>query len=336
MFMPRGMGYKGHMSSPDALVNLVRAGNFRAITRAISLVENRAPAARDLHAALFPHTGHACVIGITGAPGAGKSTFVDALAVALRDRGQKVAILAIDPTSPFSGGAVLGDRIRMQRVQEVPDIFMRSMATRGSLGGVSDAVFDAVQILDAAGMDIVLVETVGVGQAEVDIVRLSDTCLVLLVPGLGDGIQAMKAGLLEIADVFVVNKSDREGSDAVERDIRMMLSLREDQPGAWTPPICRTIATEGRGVDEVLTHLDAHRAWLQGNGTLDRKRNERIGAQILSMLHERVKVEVLERDPADFPALIAECRKGMRAPAEAAQLLLDRFVASARAERGAS
>src|SRR5271156_2256212 len=227
----------------------LRSGDARALARAISIVENRAPGWSDLLKALFPHTGKARVLGLTGAPGAGKSTLVDQLAKHYRKENQSVGIIAVDPTSPYTGGAILGDRIRMQDHHGDPGIYIRSMATRGSLGGLARATADAATVLDASGRNIVMIETVGVGQDEIEIVRLADITIVNLVPGMGDDVQTIKAGIMEIADIFVINKSDREGAERVEREIRAMqsLSMRHDQ---WIPPIIKTVASEGAGIKD--------------------------------------------------------------------------------------
>jgi len=246
--------------------------------------------------ALAPHTGHARVIGLTGSPGVGKSTSTSALVSAFREAGHRVGVLAVDPSSPFSGGALLGDRVRMQDHATDDGVFIRSMASRGQLGGLSAAVPQALRVLDAAGCEIVLIETVGVGQAEVEIASLADTTLVLLAPGMGDGIQAAKAGILEVADVFVVNKADREGADQTVRDLRYMLSLggRHSEPGHWRPPICKTVAARetDNGVDEVLEKVAAHREWLESTGEGHRRRTERAAREIeaiaLAALRERM------------------------------------------------
>src|SRR6202166_3870941 len=227
----------------------VRAGDVRAISRAITAIENHSAEAEELLRQLFPYTGKAYLTGVTGAPGTGKSTLVDRLAAYHRKRNDRVGVIAVDPTSPYSGGAILGDRIRMQRHASDSGIFIRSMATRGCLGGLARATGDVALILDASGKQHVLVETVGVGQDEVDIVRLADCTLVLLVPGMGDDVQNMKAGLMEIADIFVLNKSDREGVDHLEAQLQAMLELAPERDG-WKPTIIRTVATENKGVDE--------------------------------------------------------------------------------------
>ena len=231
----------------QAWIEPLRSGDVRALARAISAVENRSPGWSDLLKALFPHSGRARVIGLTGAPGAGKSTLVDHLARYYRKQNHSVGIVAVDPTSPYTGGAILGDRIRMQEHFADPGIYIRSMATRGSLGGLARTTADVTTVLDASGRDIILVETVGVGQDEIDIVRLADITVVILVPGMGDDVQTIKAGIMEIADIFVINKSDREGAERVEREIRALQSLATRNDG-WTPPIVKTVASDGTGV----------------------------------------------------------------------------------------
>ncbi len=240
----------------------LRAGDVRTLARAISVVENRAPGWSDLLKALFPHSGHARVIGLTGAPGAGKSTLVDHLARFYRRQNHSVGIVAVDPTSPYTGGAILGDRIRMQEHFADPGIYIRSMATRGSLGGLARTTADVTTVLDASGRDIILIETVGVGQDEIDIVRLADITVVILVPGMGDDVQTIKAGIMEIADIFVINKSDREGAERVEREIRALQSLALRHDG-WTPPIVKTVATDGTGIDDLAAAIADYQAYLQ-------------------------------------------------------------------------
>src|SRR5262249_1030235 len=243
------------------LVERARKADSRAVARLISLVENDSPRLREIAAALVPFTGNAQVVGLTGSPGVGKSTSTSALVTALRKDGKRVGVLAVDPSSPFSGGALLGDRVRMQDHATDDGVFIRSMASRGHLGGLSSAVPQALRVLDAAGCDVIIVETVGVGQAEVDIASLADTTVVLLAPGMGDGIQAAKAGILEVADVFVVNKADRDGADQVVRDLRYMQSLggRHSAPGAWRPSIVKTVASRGEGIGDLRAALEKHR-----------------------------------------------------------------------------
>jgi GTPase len=259
----------------------VRAGDRKALARALSLVEDESPAGRALIAALYPHTGRAWTLGVTGPPGAGKSTLVDRLAAALRRRGDTVGILAVDPTSPFTGGAILGDRVRMQGHAGDAGVFIRSMATRGHLGGLARATGDAAIVLEASGCDCVVIETVGVGQAEVDIVSTADVCVVTLVPGTGDEVQALKAGIMEIADVFVVNKADREGADRMAASVEAMLGLA-DAAGGWIPPVLKTEATRGTGVDELAAAIDAFRA--SEAAAIEARRRARSGHRLRSRL----------------------------------------------------
>lgn len=278
-------------SDVDGLVERARQGQARAVARLISLVEDASPQLRDVARALAPHTGHAQVIGLTGPPGVGKSTSTSVLVSALRRAGKRVGVLAVDPSSPFSGGALLGDRVRMQDHALDDGVFIRSMATRGHLGGIAWATPQALRVLDAAGCDVVLVETVGVGQSEVEVVSLADTTLVLLAPGMGDGIQAAKAGILEVADVFVVNKADRDGADATIRDLKYMISLgrREKEGASWRPPIVRTVASQGEGADDVVGAIEAHRDWMVSHGELDLRRQRRAEVEIEAIAVEQVR-----------------------------------------------
>ena len=275
------------------LVARARDGDARAVGRLITLVENGSPALRDAMAAFAPHVGNAKVIGLTGSPGVGKSTTTAALVTAFRGRGQRVGVLAVDPSSPFSGGALLGDRVRMQEHATDGGVYIRSMASRGHLGGLAWSTPQALRVLDAAGCDVVLVETVGVGQAEVEVASLADTTLVLVAPGMGDGIQAAKAGILEIADIFVVNKADRDGADAAARDLRHMLSLVEGRRAEdWQPPIVKTVASRNEGIDDVMAAIDKHQAWLVNSGRLDARRRVRAADEIealaVTALRERI------------------------------------------------
>ncbi len=266
-------------SVPD-LVARARDRDARAVARLISLVEDASPLLREVAALLTPHTGKAHVVGITGSPGVGKSTSASALVTALRTQGKRVGVLAVDPSSPFSGGALLGDRVRMQEHATDRDVYIRSMATRGHLGGLSWATPQALRVLDAAGCDVILIETVGVGQSEIEVAGQADTTLVLLAPGMGDGIQAAKAGILEIGDLFVINKADRDGADQTRRELRSMLALAQAGQGAWRQPIVKTVAVKGEGIDEVAERIEAHRGWMQRSGELAARRRRRVRDEI--------------------------------------------------------
>jgi LAO/AO transport system kinase len=271
------------------LVDRLRSGDARALARAISTVENRADGWSEMLKALFPFTGKARVVGLTGPPGAGKSTLVDQLAKHYRKMKdhQTVGIIAVDPTSPYTGGAILGDRIRMQDHYSDPGIYIRSMATRGSLGGLARATADAATVLDASGRDLVMIETVGVGQDEVDIVRLADVTVVILVPGMGDDVQTIKAGIMEIADIFVINKSDREGAERVEREIRAMQSLATRHARwNWTPPIVKTVASEGVGVAELAKTIADYEAFLKKENLVFKKNVENWQLRLIEMLRD--------------------------------------------------
>ena len=274
--------------SLEELVERVFERQPRALGRAISVLEDDRDrgAARDLVGRVYPRTGRARLVGITGPPGAGKSTLVDRLARRCRQRGETVGILAVDPTSPFTGGALLGDRVRMQTLYTDPGVFIRSMATRGAMGGLARASRDAVDLLDAAGFDWVLVETVGVGQDEVDVVRTVDSVVLVTVPGLGDEIQAIKAGILEIADVFVINKADRDGVERAFKDLQMMLSIGEHGP--WLPPVLKVGASRDEGVDRVLVEVERHRQHLVASGELAARRRSHLRLRVETLLKERV------------------------------------------------
>jgi LAO/AO transport system kinase len=296
-------------------VDRIRAGDVRALARAISTIEDNRPESRELLKAIFNFTGRARVIGLTGAPGAGKSTLVDQLAREYRKQERTVGIIAVDPTSPYTGGAILGDRIRMQAHHSDPGIYIRSMATRGNLGGLARATTDAATVLDAAGKDIVLIETVGVGQDEIDIVRLADVTVVILVPGMGDDVQTIKAGIMEIADIFVINKSDREGADRVEREIRSMqsLAIRSDK---WTPPIIKTVATDGKGIPELAATIVNYEQFLQQKDLLLKKKISSWRERLIEMLRDGLLERLLnERLPEEEIArLAAEIAEHKRDP----------------------
>jgi LAO/AO transport system kinase len=266
-----------------SLVAKAREGDARSVARLISLVENGDPALPEVAAAMASHAGRAQVVGLTGAPGVGKSTTTNELVRAMREAGNRVGVLAVDPSSPFTGGAILGDRIRMQDHTADSGVYIRSMSSRGQLGGLSAATPQAVRVLEGAGCDVILVETVGVGQAEVEIASLADTTLVLLAPGMGDAIQAVKAGVLEIADVFVINKADRPGADATYRDIQGMLALGERGPDEWRPQVVRAVAAGNEGIDDVVAAIGKHRSWLESTGNLQKRREARAAAEISAL-----------------------------------------------------
>jgi LAO/AO transport system kinase len=291
----------------------VLEGDVRAISRAITAIENHSPEAEQLLKQLFPHTGKAYLTGVTGAPGTGKSTLVDRLAAIHRKHRERVGVVAVDPTSPYSGGAILGDRIRMQGHASDTGIFIRSMATRGFLGGLARSTAEVALLLDAAGKRQVLIETVGVGQDEIDIVRLADCVLVVLVPGLGDDIQNMKAGLMEIGDIFVLNKADREGADRLEEQLHAMLSLVMPRDG-WHPPVVRTVATENRGLDELSAAVDKFRKHFESSGQRQKKHIEHWQNRLIEMLESRLLEKVLggkdgEARLRELAAAVAERKK---------------------------
>jgi LAO/AO transport system kinase len=314
-------------SGPEDLARRVLAGDRKAAARAISLVEDDADGAAELLDALWPATGKAWRVGVTGPPGAGKSTLVAALAAHLRGGSRTVGIIAVDPTSPFSGGALLGDRIRMTKVATDPGVFIRSMASRGALGGLARTTAEACDVLDAFGKETILIETVGVGQSEVEVAEAADTTLVVLSPESGDAVQTMKAGLMEIADVFAVNKADREGADKMIRAIDAMLDM-DPNMGAWRPPVVRTTATTGEGVADLAAALERHREHLRGAGLLEGKRRERVEGKIRLLVEERLW-SLFEKDAAwhaDAGRWAEEVLAGKATPYAAAKALFERFA----------
>lgn len=320
------------MAGVAELVSRAREGEARAVARLISLVEDASPTLREVAAALAPFAGRARVLGLTGPPGVGKSTATSALIAAYRKQGRRIGVLAIDPSSPFSGGALLGDRIRMHEHATDPEVFIRSMATRGRLGGLSWATPQALRVLDASGYDIVLIETVGVGQSEVDIVALADTTVVLVAPGMGDGIQAAKAGILEVADVFAVNKADRPGAEATARELKQAISLgrREITGARWRIPIVRTVASTGSGIDELTGAIEAHHAWLVEHGELETRRSRRAGGEIeeiaLRTLRDRIGGVDSARGGPTLDRLARQVVTGELDPYAAADLLIEEIT----------
>ncbi|MEV0409749.1 methylmalonyl Co-A mutase-associated GTPase MeaB [Streptomyces sp. NPDC050448] len=306
------------------LVAQAREGRPRAVARLISLVEGASPQLREVMAALAPLTGGAYVVGLTGSPGVGKSTSTSALVSAYRKAGKRVGVLAVDPSSPFSGGALLGDRVRMSDHASDPGVYIRSMATRGHLGGLAWAAPQAIRVLDAAGCEVILVETVGVGQSEVEIASQADTSVVLLAPGMGDGIQAAKAGILEIGDVYVVNKADRDGADATARELNHMLGLGESRgAGDWRPPIVKTVAARGQGIDELVEALEKHRAWMDERGVLAERRTARAAREVETIAVTSLRARMADvHGDAHLDALAARVAAGELDPYAAADTLL--------------
>ncbi len=298
------------------LVDRARAGDVRALARLLTAVESGSPDLREVSADLMRHTGGAHIVGVTGAPGVGKSTTTSALVDVLRGQGKRVAVLAVDPSSPFSGGALLGDRVRMQHHATDGGVFIRSMASRGHLGGLSAATPQALRVLDACGFDVVLVETVGVGQSEVEVMSQADTVLVLLAPGSGDAVQVAKAGILEIADIFVVNKADRDGVGATTRELRAMIALGSRRPEDWVPEIVATVATRGEGIDELVSVLQRHRDWARDSGDLRARRLGRIMREIEAIAFDRIRADL-----HDSAGLAERVLAGELDPYQAAQLL---------------
>ncbi|MGZ8829734.1 MAG: methylmalonyl Co-A mutase-associated GTPase MeaB [Thermoanaerobaculia bacterium] len=313
------------MSDLQSLAAAIVAGRYRSLARAISLVERDDPGSQRLLAAIYPSTGHARIIGVTGSPGSGKSTLVAALARHYRRKNKRVGIIAVDPTSPFTGGAILGDRIRMTDLYTDRGVFIRSMATRGFMGGLARATNDVVDLLDAAGFDIVLVETVGVGQDEIEVVRTVQSNLVVLVPGMGDDIQAIKAGIMEIGDIFVVNKADRPGADKTVTEVTMMMSLVEEH-GHWIPPIVKTVALKSEGIEELKDAIEKHYAYLEASGELDRRNRERVRIRIETQLKEKFMDRLIGKTiaRADYDQLLDDVLHKRNNPHDAAEGVLRR------------
>ena len=307
----------------DSELDRARAGDTRALARLLSLVEDSSPRVRSVIKELLPHAGGARIIGLTGSPGVGKSTMTGALVSAFRATGARIAVLAVDPTSPFTGGALLGDRVRMQQHATDEAVFIRSMASRGHLGGLAASTPQAIRVLEAAGFELIIIETVGVGQAEVAIASLADSVVVLLAPGMGDAIQAAKAGILEVADLFVVNKADKPDTQQVVRDLRNMIALADHGPDDWKPPIITTIAMKGEGIEELVTRLDAHWSWLNSTGELARRRQGRAREEITALAFAALRGG-LAADRVD--ALARQVADGSLDPFQAAEELLNQRV----------
>ncbi len=310
-------------NSNSSLIDRIAAGDTRAVARAISKVEDVSKDSSDLMKKVFPLTGKGQIIGITGSPGAGKSSLVDKLAQSYRQKGERVGIVAVDPSSPFSGGAILGDRIRMQTLGLDKGVFIRSMATRGNLGGLARTTVDAVAILDAAGYNKIIIETVGVGQDEVEVVKAADVSVVVLVPGMGDDIQAIKAGIMEIGDVFVINKADRDGVNSTEKELEALLSLATREDG-WHPPIVRTIAIENKGIEELAVAIESYRDFLRQAKSGDGRRHAIARWRILELLRERLVLQTLEADSASerLDRLAGEVASRERDPYSAVEELM--------------
>ncbi len=308
------------MTKTEEIAQGVLAEDKRSIAKAMTIVENNTPEAKTLLTKIYPHTGKAHIIGITGPGGSGKSTLIEKIVRAYRQRGKKVGVIAVDPTSPFTGGAFLGDRIRMQELSTDEDVFIRSMATRNYPGGISRATKDAVKVLDASGKDVIIVETVGAGQSEVEIIKIADSVVVIHAPGLGDEIQAIKAGLMEIADIFVVNKADRENADKAVIDIQSMLQLNNKEK-AWKPPILKTVALTGEGVTELIEKLEEHKRFLEKE---HKKRLMKAEAELVETIKEQIASSIIEelKKEGTFEELLQKILKKEIDPVSVAEKLL--------------
>lgn len=296
----------------------------RAVARLITLIENQTKEAKEELKYIYKNTGNAKIIGITGPPGAGKSSLVNELVKTIRKEGKTVGVIAVDPTSPFSGGAILGDRIRMNEISLDPGVYIRSMGSRGSLGGIAKAAFDAVKVLDAYGMDYIIIETVGVGQSEVDIVKLADTVVLVLVPGLGDDVQAIKAGIMEIADIFAINKADREGADRLIIEIQMMLDIGIKE-NSWRPPVLKTVALSGMGVPELFEEVKKHLEFQKNNGLLEEKRMLRIKEEFYNHLKDMVAKEILEKKSQKIRELLKDIEQKKLDPYSAVEIIISKI-----------
>ncbi|MCL4131958.1 UNVERIFIED_CONTAM: hypothetical protein GTU68_060358 [Idotea baltica] len=306
----------------NQLIERLKKGEERALAKLITHVENRRPGSDEIWDRVYKESDNPHIIGITGSPGAGKSTLVDQLIIKFHEQNKKVAVIAVDPSSPFSGGAVLGDRIRMQDALAKTDVFIRSLATRGRLGGLAPATSDVIQLFGAAGFDIVIIETVGVGQAEVDIVKTADTCVVVLVPGMGDGVQALKAGVLEIADIFAINKAEKTGTSKLYKDIKTLLSLTTFKKENFDTPVLKTTATKGEGIDKLIEEIINHKKWLDTTDYGITKKTINLQTNILRLLTERVTENALTTNRDLFDELVEKCLDKKISPVTAVKKLL--------------
>ncbi|MFH1169661.1 MAG: methylmalonyl Co-A mutase-associated GTPase MeaB [Chloroflexota bacterium] len=317
------------------LASKVLEGNLQAAARLISQIEDEVPEALEGMNVIYPHTGRAYIVGVTGAPGAGKSTLTDSLIGGFRSRGMKVGVIGIDPTSAFTGGAILGDRVRMQRHSLDKDVFIRSLATRGWVGGLAKATIGVVHVMDAMGKDVIIIETVGSGQIEIDITKAADSTIVVMTPGAGDEIQIMKAGILEAADIFVVNKADKEGADNVRTDLEVMLSMKSYQPGEWHPTVIMTEAICDKGTDELVNEIDRHRQFLNASGELQKRQKERARLELLETTEGYIKDFIHRIDGGEYlEQLVDDLLKGKTNPHHATLEITNRLASELCQLRG--